>query len=601
MATGKSGYFDIAGSNYTTMRVWWSETYDIASNTSVVSAQLQVKTTPPGYSGYHSFLNGTLKINGATVATFNSFQGTHKVDIVNFDTFYNVTNSSGVAETYSTTVAHNADGSKSVAIEVDVNGYRDEYSFVNWYCGGSSTVVLTTIPRKSTLYAGNGTLGAAQTLTVSKQADIFTHTITYACGSDSGQICDKASATSISWTPPISLASQNTTGTSVSIKLTITTFNGSTDVGSNSVVISCAIPASVAPSCSLTVSDYTGLATTYGAMIKGYSRLAVAVDAVAAYGAGITAYQVTADGATYSGSSVVTGVLNSSGTLTVTAKVTDQRGRTASTSKNVSVLDYSAPAVTLLKVKRCNADGTDNDQGEYCQVTFSGKVTALGNKNSATYKLEYLKSGDSAYTAVTFSELANNYAVTEAKHIFVADSGSSYEVRITITDNFTSDFSAVPLSTGATIMHWKANGKGMGIGKVSEVDNALDMGWNIQMNGHAVTGLPTPVNASDAVNLGYLAGESTKVGNMLFRKINNVVYVSVPNGYAVASQVSIPQGYRPNATLVLPCVYTTTSYTDGLGRLKINPDGTAQITNANGNIVTDGWINICTCYHLMQN
>jgi hypothetical protein len=53
-------------------------------------------------------------------------------------------------------------------------------------------------------------------------------------------------------------------------------------------------------------------------------------------------------------------------------------------------------------------------------------------------------------------------------------------------------------------MHWKANGKGMGIGKMGELDDTLDMGWNIRMNGNKITDLPTPTEDGDAVRKGSL-------------------------------------------------------------------------------------------------
>lgn len=500
MASGKSGYFDLSGNYGVTLRVHWAETYAVETNQSVVSiTSLQVMSS--WYYGVTYYLDGTISINGSTAFTMSSSGGTNSVTVSALNTFASAGGTFGSVSG----ITHNDDGTKATTITVSVKGYtRDGDAGSGWAVNGTQTVTLATIPRKSTLSTGNGTLGTAQTLTVTKKATSFTHTITYSCGSASGPICTKSSATSLSWTPPIALAWQNTTGTSVAVTLTITTYNGSTSIGSNSIAISCAIPAQIAPSCSMTVLDDTGLDATYGAMVKGYSKMAVSVTAETSYGAGIAQYRITANGSVYNAASIVTDAVKSSGTLTVSATVTDQRGRTASASQSVSVLDYSAPAVTLLKVKRCDEDGTENDRGEYVQATFSGTVTALNDKNSATYTLEYKKAADSEYTAVTLTELANNYAVSEATHIFEADSGSTYSVRLIITDNLSSGNMSTVVSTGATIMHWKANGKGMGIGKMGELDDTLDMGWNIRMNGNKISGLPTPTEDSDAVSKGSL-------------------------------------------------------------------------------------------------
>lgn len=493
-------YFDISGTNGVTVRVYWSETNSIEKNQSVVTiTDLQVMSS--WYSGVTYYLDGTISVDDSVAVTMDSNTGTHPVTLSDLDAFYSVDGTLGAVSE----ITHNDDGSKAVTIAVSIKGYtRSGGGGSGWSVSGSQAVTLTTIPRKSTLSASNGTLGTAQTLTVTKKADSFTHTILYTCGTIKNQtICSKSSETSISWTPSINLASQNTTGTSVAITLTITTYSGSTSVGSNSISITCAIPASVAPSCSIAVSDDTELSSTYGAMVKGYSKMAVTVTATKSYGSEISAYRVTANGSVYNTASFVTGVLKSSGTLSVAATVTDKRGRTGSASESVSVLDYSAPSVTLLKVGRCDEDGTANNSGEYTKVTISGTVTSLNNKNSATYTLEYKKTTDSSYTAVTLTDLADTYSVSNYTYIFAADSGSSYDVRLTITDDLSSGNRSTVVSTGATIMHWKANGKGMGIGKVSEIDDTLDMGWHIKMNGNKISGLATPTEDGDAVPLGY--------------------------------------------------------------------------------------------------
>ena len=514
MASGNSGYFDLTGNYGASLRVHWSETYDIETNQSVVTiSKLQVMSS--WYSGVTYYLDGTISINNSVAVNMSSSGGTNPVTIAALDSFYDVGGTLGAVSG----ITHNDDGSGQTSISVSVKGYTQSGGAGSgWAVSGTHDITLATIPRKSTLSASNGTLGTAQKLTVTKKADSFTHTIKYSCGTASGTICTKSSATSITWTPPIELASQNTTGTSVAIKLTITTYSGSTSIGSNSISITCKIPASVAPTCSLSVTDATGLDATYGAMVKGYSKMAIAITATKAYGSAISTYQITANGSVYNVQSVTTGVLKSSGTLSVTATVVDQRGRAGTATESVSVLDYTAPVVTLLKVNRCDEDGTANESGEFVQVTFSGTVTALNNKNTANYKLEYKKTTASSYTAVTLTALANNYSVSNSTYIFAADSGSSYNVRLTITDDLSNGKRSTVASTGDTIMHFRASGKGMGIGKVGEADNTLDMGWAIRMNGNRINGF---------IEMGQYTGSVNTIGSSGLQ-INSVVWIT-PN------------------------------------------------------------------------
>lgn len=452
--TSSGGY---QGRNYT---LSWTATQSVANNTSTINWTLEAVG---GTSNWYAERTLKVVIAGNTV-----FTKTNRVERYK-----------GVIKTGSLTLTHDSAGQKSFSASIEATVYYA--SGIN--STGSKTFTLDTIPRKSTLTVGNGTLGTAQALTVTRLSNSFTHTITATCGSASTTICTKSSSTSVSFTPPIAWASQNTTGTSVAVKYTITTYSGSTSVGSNTYSKTCTIPASVVPSCTLSVSDPTGYLTKFGAYIKGKSKFKVTVTPTIAYGSAIASYSTTANGSTYTSASFTTGALNSSGSLTVKATVKDKRGRSGTASTPLTVWDYSAPNVSKLVVRRCDADGTVNDQGECVQVEFSAAVTSLSNKNTASYVLKYKKSSDTSYTSVTLTDYANVYTVTNITYIFPAESGSSYDVQLSITDVFGTVTSNTSASTAFTLMHFKANGTGMGIGKVSELDNVLDIGMTSRFQG----------------------------------------------------------------------------------------------------------------------
>lgn len=378
----------------------------------------------------------------------------------------------GTIASGSKVIKHDSSGDASFSISIQAAVYETSVN-----CTGSGSFTLNNIPRKSELSVSNGTLGTEQTLSVTRKSTSFTHTIKAVCGSASTTIATKSSSTSIKFTPPLAWASQNTTGTTVSVKYTITTYSGDSSIGSNSYTKSCAIPASVKPSCTVSVSDSTGHSETYGAPIQGVSKLAVAVSGTTAYDSPIASYSTSANGATYTVANFTTDFLKSSGTLTVKATVKDKRGRSGSTSANVSVLAYSAPTFGKLSVSRCNADGTENGMGEYCAVWFDCAITALDNKNTASYTLKYKRTSDADYTAVALNDYSGNYSVSDGSYIFEADSGSSYDVQIEAKDAFNTSARNTSVSTGFTLMHWLAGGIGMGIGKIVELKNHLDIGF----------------------------------------------------------------------------------------------------------------------------
>lgn len=443
----------------------------VADNTSNVTVKVNCSWTYGTWSGEN--LSKYCTINGTT----HYFSST---DINPNQT----TSGSSTLFTWTGNIAHNSDGTKTLSVYASTKTTNSSGTQT-----ASKSVTLKTIPRKSTLSVANGTLGTAQTLTITEKASTFKHKLKYECGNASpsyilGGSDSFSTSNSVSWTPPLSLASQNTTGTSVSIKFTLYTYtSGGTSIGSNSYTKTFSIPSSVKPSCSVTVTDPTGYADTYGGFLKGLSKFKVVVTPTTSYGSAIASYSTTANGSTYTASSFTTDVLKSTGTLAVKATVKDKRGRTGTATVNKTVLDYIAPSITSLKVRRCNSDGTENQLGDHVQVTFGSKVTSLNSKNTAAYKLEYKKKSATSYTPVTLSDYTNNYAVSNGTYIFAADTGSSYDVRMTVTDDFESRSNTTVASTGFAIMHWLASGLGLALGKIAELSGVLDIGFQTRFFG----------------------------------------------------------------------------------------------------------------------
>lgn len=376
------------------------------------------------------------------------------------------------------TVANKASGTTAVSFTI-TSGSGSSRS-------GTYNYNMAVDAGKATLTVGNGTLGTQQTLTVNGQGSGLTYTITYVCGSLSGTIVTATSSTNIGWTPPLSLAAANTTGTSVSVKLTLATYASGSLVGSNSYTITCAIPASVKPSCSMTLEDTTGIDDIYGSPVQGLSKIKVTVSATTAYGSSIESYRIVANGVTYSGSTATTAELQKSGTSTVTVTVTDKRGRSGTATYNMTVQAYQAPSVSKLQVRRCNQDGTLNDRGQYVRVDFSATVQNLGNNNTASYKLRYKKSTVETFTTVNFSELADQFTVTDKRYIFQADDGSSYNVEVEVQDKHRTTVATTRASTGFTLIHYGSDGKSIAFGKLSEKSGFMEVALDAELTGTTI-------------------------------------------------------------------------------------------------------------------
>lgn len=456
----------------------WTATQNVTNNTSTISWTLKAVG---GSSSWYAERTLKAVINGTTVYT-----KTNRVERY-----------TGNIQTGSTTITHNTDGSKSFSVSVQAAVYGESVN-----CTGSKSFTLNTIARASTLTASNGTLNTAQTLTVSRQSTSFTHTITYKCGTASGTIATKSTSTSISWTPPLSLATQNKTGTSVTVTFTIETFNGSTSIGKKTKTITCSIPASVKPTVSLSVSDGANYLSIYGKYIQKMSKIKVTVTASGSQGSTIESRKTTANGNTYTAASFTTDVITSSGTLTISTTVTDSRGRTATASTSISVLAYSPPQISALSVYR--------DSNNDLAVKFSAKVTSFtgaSKQNTATYLIQYKKKTDTAYTAVTASAQANNFSFNNYVYtISGTDKNSSYDVIVVAQDSFASTNMTASGSTTAKLFSIFRKGMGWAFGKVAEKENTVEFGFDASFDGdvygkaYGLGGLPEIPETSNLNN-----------------------------------------------------------------------------------------------------
>lgn len=431
-----------ADSNGRYYQLAWTATQSTANNTSTISWTLSAQ----GYSGgWVAERTLYVTIDGATVYN-KSDRVERKV---------------GTIKTGTKTITHNSNGSRSFTITLGAAVYGTSVN-----CKGSGTFALNTIGRASTLNVSGGTLGEAQTITADRKVSSFTHTLTWECGSYSGTIATKSTATSWSFTPPLELANTATQLFPAGVYFKLTTYNGSTVVGTSDQTVVMKIPASIKPTCTVNITDPTGYSDTYGGYIQNKSKMKITVTATPAYGSPIASYSIIVNKNQYNYNPATTGVITTSGSNTIIGKATDERNRTGSATTTINVLAYSSPKITFT-MHRCDQDGTENMTGSYCKVTYKAVITSLSNKNSKSIKLRYKKTNDTQYTSQTINMSAYTQ---EGSEIFSAEDGSSYNVQMQAIDSFETSTTTAELSTGFSILHIPASGKGLAVGKISQAD-----------------------------------------------------------------------------------------------------------------------------------
>lgn len=509
---------------------WSRSGYSIANNTSTISWTLTLVATSNGRIDSTASKNWSVTIDGV------SYSGTNSVGISNNST---KTLASGI-----TVIKHADNGTKTFSYS-----FSQEFSisFNGSTIGtisGSGSGDLDTIPRASNFTVSEGTLGVMQNITVTRQSTAFTHGLTYSCGSVKTQlICAwNTTAQSVSFTPPLDLAWQSVNGGRVWVDIHLQTYDsGGTPIG-NTVTkgVWMTIPASVKPSCSVTVSDPTGYAAKFGAYIQGQSILSIEVIPQTAYGSAITGCLVVADGNRYTTTGVTTPVIQSTGRVEIYADVTDTRGRLGSASTTIDVLPYVRPVINTLKVHRCNADGTENDRGLYGKVTYGYSIDTLSGKNGMSGYIQYKKTTDSEYIN---HELASVFNVTDGTFIFAADDGSTYDVQLLIADDFTSVGSRTALSTAFTLIHYAPNGKGITFGGIRNT------------NGFNIIDMPFRINDVEMIDFIVEQGESD---GWFYRKWNSGIAEcwKIFYGYGFDSAHNHYSGFYYSETIMVPFPFT---------------------------------------------
>lgn len=452
---------------------------NVANNTSNVTVSVRVYRTNTGYTTYGT---GTIycKINGTT----------YSESITSDD---KITSSGIVLFTKTLNIPHNADGTKTLSTSAWINHSQfssSEQSF---------SMKLTTIARATTptINDSDVDLGTSVTVSMPRASSSFTHTLRYAFGKTSGTI-GSGLGTSKAWTPPLSLASQIPNATSGKLTIYCDTYSGSTKIGTKSLTITVRVPASVVPTISSVAVTDTNTAQydKLGGVVKGKSKLSVKITASGAYSSTISSYSTSVMGKTYAGASFTVNSVTASGSVKFTVTIKDSRGRTATTTKSINVLDYSNPVINKLSVARSNSDGTANDEGTALKIDYGFTIASVNSKNDKSYTLEIKAPEDTAYRALASGSvytLDTSLIVTEDISV-----DSSYSIKLTISDYFRSLTHTIEAPTAFTLMDFHNSGKGVAFGKVAQEEGVVDFGLPAKFrNGETPNGAIVLLSGTD--------------------------------------------------------------------------------------------------------
>lgn len=409
------------------------------------------------------------------------------------------------------------------------HGYS--YNYMQW-ASVVITITFEDVISLPTVSTASASLGSALTISTNRSNKAATHTLSYRFGNASGLIGSDV-GDAVSWTPPLSLASEIPSATSGVCTITCNSFINGKMTGSRTCTVTLTVPSTVAPSISSVILQDTNetVAAKIGAFVKSLSTLSVAITAEGIYGSSISSYRTTLDGATYTAASFTAGKkLSAAGDMTLTVSVTDSRGRTATYTSTIQVLDYAIPSIRRFSVERCNADGSSAQvDGTKARFSFQGSVSPLNNKNSFSCVVYYKLKNAEAWTQA-YAVNAASYTLAISNQLLgqTYDALSSYDVKIRLADHFQEAEQAVSIGTKGVILDFLADGTGIGIGKVAETPGAIECGWPLKLSeplsiAYGGTGAASAESALAALGGVKKAGD-TMTGNL---NISGYLYPSM--------------------------------------------------------------------------
>lgn len=276
----------------------------------------------------------------------------------------------------------------------------------------------------------------AGTVTIERYNSAYTHKLQVKLGSETQTFTDIGTTQTI--TLPSSWLAQIPNATSGSATLTLWTYDaagnqvGTTDVAT----FSATVPASIVPSVTASVEIVNSNPTVsgWGILLQSFSQIKMTAAGTAGTGATIASFAFSGAGMAQTGAANVCtgGVIQNSGTLTATVKLTDSRGRQATASIDVTVYPYATPSISDVALFRCTQDGTRDDVGgTYLSISGLYSCAPANGHNSKTVLIRYQQNGASAWTT--------GVANAQSSTVYVFGNGEiditkAYNVQIVNTD-----------------------------------------------------------------------------------------------------------------------------------------------------------------------
>ena len=371
-------------------------------------------------------------------------------------------------------------------------------------------------------------VGSTGTASWTSFGPTFTYKLELTCGDAPPVTVTKgAGETSATFTIPntwLSAISGSTSGTGTA---TLTTYDGTTPLGSTQMSFVVNVPSTVKPTIdSFTVTPYSTNATvtSWGEFVQGFTKADLAVSASAGTGASIASIAFSGPGINQTGEATTgrSEIINAPGTATFTVTVVDSRGRSETATASVTVYPYAAPVVISIGTMRADADGTTNNaSGDYLKVTPVYSLSSVnGHNNFTAQTLSYYEHGSS--TPQASGTCVSGHTYGPPVNLWPINLSDAYDIVVELTDALGSSVGGAVTLPGAGGL-WYDGDNTLGLGMVPSTPG-LHVDWksffydDVTFYGN-VSGIPAPTGfVPEAGADGFLVRSNNSVGAKEFMK-----------------------------------------------------------------------------------
>ena len=430
------------------------------NNTSTVSWQLWLERASSWVYDLYNESLAEVEINGQSILSKYVSFDLRNSDWVRFG--------SGTV-----TIPHNDDGTKSISISTRLTNVAGMGDIGRIH----GTVNLSTIPRTSSIRSVSATeLGKPVSVEIDRKASGFKHQIWWSVNGSAWIDLGNNHDTSVQFTVPIEYANRITNSDTGTVDVCVRTLQGETTIGRDVYLngTSILVPKNIVPTLdSITASEQVAKIAEIipkGNFVKDKSTIRLeSLGSNGAYGSTIVSTELSL------GNLVVRASqgdfpANTSGTLTATAKVTDSRGRTASKSIQINIVDYYAPKILAFLANRAG-NGTNKTIMSTVLANVSPLIVNGSNINRYNLKIQYSEKGTNRWIdAVNLSnettEIINRQINSGA--FYALD--KPYNLRLVIQDRISDLADSVILIRSSEVLIALGDGR-IGFGGFPELKN----------------------------------------------------------------------------------------------------------------------------------